>query len=269
MKRYKLLVVLFAVLLLTACGKKDNEESKTVTFDSLATDQISLIALGNSEVPVGQYSQEILENLGIWDQIQDKISFGSNVKEVLSQVEEGSVDCGIVYATDAAASEGVKVAAKAPDGSLKTPVVYPAAMLTEAANKEGAKAFLAYLSSDTAAAEFEKAGFSFIGTNTAVNTNADAKDIGGTVTVFAAASLTESLTAIKDSFEAAYPGTKIVCNFDSSGTLQTQLEEGADADIFFSAAQKQMNALEDEDMISSETRQDLLKNEVVLIVPAE
>ena len=112
-KRERLLiaVLIFAMLAVTACGSKE-AETAVITFDSLATDQVSLIALGNSDVPVGQYSQEILEKLGIWEQMQDKISFGSNVKEVLSQVEEGSVDCGMVYATDAATAEGVMVAAK-------------------------------------------------------------------------------------------------------------------------------------------------------------
>lgn len=73
------------------------------SFEDVGTDKVKLIALGNSDVPVGQYSEEIFTNMGIWDQLNadGKITFGSNVKEVLAQVEEGAVDCGVVYSTDA------------------------------------------------------------------------------------------------------------------------------------------------------------------------
>ena len=64
------------------------------------------------------------------------------------------------------------------------------------------------------------------------------------IIVFAAASMTETLTEIKDMYEAEHPGVTIICNFDSSGTLKTQIQEGADCDLFISAAQKQMNQLD-------------------------
>lgn len=128
------------------------------SFDDIAADKISMIALGNSDVPVGQYSQEILTNMGIWDAIQSKVTFGSNVKEVTSAVSEAAVDCGIVYATDAY-SAGLTVAAEAPADMLKTPVTYPAAVLNTSSNPEAAQAFLDYLKTDDAKAVFEKVGF--------------------------------------------------------------------------------------------------------------
>ena len=131
------------------------------SFEDVGTDKVKLIALGNSDVPVGQYSEEIFTNMGIWDELNadGKITFGSNVKEVLAQVEEGAVDCGVVYSTDAATSEKVDVVATAPEGTHK-PIVYPAAVIKNAPNAEKANEFLAYLKTDVCADVFESVGFS-------------------------------------------------------------------------------------------------------------
>ncbi len=95
--------------------------------------------------------------------------------------------------------------------------------------------------------------------------------------VFAAASMTETLTEIKGLYEAANPGVTITCNFDSSGTLKTQIQEGADCDLFISAAPKQMNALDVSkdadanpdglDFVLQGSRINLLENKVALVVP--
>ena len=95
--------------------------------------------------------------------------------------------------------------------------------------------------------------------------------------IFAAASLTETLTAIGETYSAENPGVTFRFNFDSSGTLKTQIQEGADCDVFISAGQKQMNQLdaaasadvntEGLDFVDSESRVDLLENKVVLCVP--
>ena len=95
--------------------------------------------------------------------------------------------------------------------------------------------------------------------------------------VFAAASLTETLNAIAETYSAAHPGVTFQFNFDSSGTLKTQIQEGADCDLFLSAGQKQMNQLdiaasadvntEGLDFVDDDTRVDLLENKVVLCVP--
>ena len=99
----------------------------------------------------------------------------------------------------------------------------------------------------------------------------------GEVIVFAAASLTETLTELKTQYEAAHPGVTVTCNFDSSGTLKTQIQEGADCDLFLSAGQKQMNQLDIRadaavntdglDFVDGATRIDLLENRVTLCVP--
>ena len=136
----------------------EGSEKGIASFEDCATDKVELMAVGNSDVPVGQYTEEIFTSLGLWEGLQPKLSLGQNVKAVLSQVESGSVDCGIVYATDAAAAAGVTVVCEAPEGT-HSPVVYPAAVLEVSAQKEAAQAFLDYLSSDAAVAIFEEAGF--------------------------------------------------------------------------------------------------------------
>lgn len=121
-----------------------------------------MIALGDPDsVPAGQYAREVLTNLGIWEELQGKISFGTNVTEVLNWVAEGSADCGIVYATDAAATDRVTVVSEAPEGSLDTPVVYPAALLkqTEEKNTDAAELFFEYILSDEAYSVFAEYGF--------------------------------------------------------------------------------------------------------------
>ncbi|MCE5235397.1 MAG: molybdate ABC transporter substrate-binding protein [Clostridiaceae bacterium] len=130
------------------------------SFDDIATDKVSLIALGNADVPVGQYAQDVFTFLGVWDKLNadKKVSFGTNVKEVLTQVETGAVDCGVVYISDAATSSGVTVVASAPEGSHK-PVNYPAAVLKATKNPEAAAAFLDFLKTDACSAVFTGIGF--------------------------------------------------------------------------------------------------------------
>ncbi len=87
------------------------------------------------------------------------------------------------------------------------------------------------------------------------------------LTVFAAASLTETLTEIGEAYTADHPDITLRFNFDSSGTLQTQIEEGAVCDVFLSAGQAQMDALESAGLVDTASRLDLLENTVVLAVP--
>lgn len=118
-----------------------------------------LLAMGNSDVPVGQYTQKIFTYYGIDEAaIADKLSYGSNVKEVTTQVSEASVDCGIIYATDAF-SAGLTVVDSA-TADMCGQVIYPAAVLKESTHAEKAQAFLDYLAGDEALAVFETVGFS-------------------------------------------------------------------------------------------------------------
>lgn len=139
----------------------EGNPKKIETFEDMNTDKVAAIAIGNSDVPVRQYSEELLTNLGIWETIQPKITLGSNVKEVTTWVSEGVVDCGIVYQTDAF-SAGLEVLDEAEDTEIKTPVIYPAAILQNSRNPKETADFLTYLQSDEAKQIFEEVGFSFL-----------------------------------------------------------------------------------------------------------
>ena len=138
----------------------DNNPAGIESYEDLGTDKLNLICLGNDDVPVGAYSIDILNSLGILEQLESgsKITYGSNVKEVTTQVKEASVDCGIIYATDAF-SAGLTVVDEA-DESQCGQVIYPAAVLNISANQDGAKEFLDYLTTDECAKVFESVGFS-------------------------------------------------------------------------------------------------------------
>lgn len=119
------------------------------------------LAMGNSDVPVGQYTQKILRFYNLDENAiagAGHITYGSNVKEVTTQVREGSADCGVIYATDAYSAKLTPVdsATKAMCGQ----VVYPAAVLKTSKNQEAAKEFLQYLQGDEAMQIFTSVGFS-------------------------------------------------------------------------------------------------------------
>lgn len=132
------------------------------SFEDIGTDKCKLVALGNDDVPVGSYSIEILTNLGILDELEsgNKITYGSNVKEVTTQVKEAAADCGIVYATDAF-SAGLETVNQATAEECRQ-VIYPAALTASTAHAEEAQAFLDYLTTDDAAAIFESVGFAMV-----------------------------------------------------------------------------------------------------------
>ena len=133
------------------------------SFDDLAEHlkaEDILFCMGNSDVPVGQYTQKIL---AYYDLDEDAlaaagvITYGSNVKEVTTQVSEASVDAGVVYCTDAF-SAGLKVVDEATK-EMCGQVIYPAAVMKAAPNAEAAKEFLAYLQTSEAGSVFEGVGF--------------------------------------------------------------------------------------------------------------
>ena len=134
-------------------------DSKIDSFEKIG--DAASIALGDPEsVPAGQYAKEALANLNVWDSIQDKVSFGTNVTEVLNQVAAASADAGIVYATDAASkADQVTVVAEAPEGSLEKKVIYPVAVVKATAHEDAAKAFVDFLQTPEAIAVFESYGF--------------------------------------------------------------------------------------------------------------
>lgn len=136
---------------------KDSETVKS--FSDLTSGNLNRIAVGEFEsVPAGQYAEEVLTNLGILDRVRDKLVFGNTVRQVLSFVEAGNADAGLVYATDAALSDRVKIVENAPANS-HSPIVYPIAVVAASNNPEAAQNYLEFLSGDTAKSVFEKYGF--------------------------------------------------------------------------------------------------------------
>lgn len=124
------------------------------------TDGTILLAMGNGDVPVGQYTQKILKFMGLEEETlaaNGSLTYGSNVKEVTTQVSESTVDCGIIYQTDAF-SAGLTVVDTA-TAEMCGQVVYPAAILKDCEQVEAAQAFLDYLKTAEAAAVFEEVGF--------------------------------------------------------------------------------------------------------------
>lgn len=121
------------------------------------------IALGDPEsVPVGQYSKEAFESLGMWEEVEAKASFGTNVTEVLSWVAAGSADAGIVYLTDATTSdqfEQVEIVGFAPEGSVSK-VIYPVGIVSASTKKDAAQKFVDYLGTEEALGFFADYGFS-------------------------------------------------------------------------------------------------------------
>ncbi len=137
-----------------------NSNLGVASFQNLTNNNISRIAMGEPRsVPAGQYAQEVLNSLNLYQRIQSKLVLANNVRQVLTFVETGNADAGIVYATDAQQSNRVKIVATAPAGS-HSPIIYPIAAIQSTRNPAAARAFIQFLSSSQARQVFNKYGFS-------------------------------------------------------------------------------------------------------------
>lgn len=136
---------------------KDSEDGPD-SFEDTAKEEVPMIAIGNEDVPVGQYTQTIYQNLGLWENIQAKANLASNVRQVLDWVATGNAPCGVVYATDAQIEENVKVVCEAPKGSCD-PVIYPAGLVSASKEKEASAEFLEYLKTEEVSKILEAYGF--------------------------------------------------------------------------------------------------------------
>ena len=149
-----------------ALAVPDDNPANIQSYDDMKTGLENgsiLLAMGNSDVPVGQYTQLILSYLGLDEAAlanAGNITYGSNVKEVTTQVSEGAVDCGIIYQTDAY-SAGLTVVDTA-TAEMCGQVIYPAAVLNVSKNPDIARDYLNFLTSDEADAVFEEVGFTAI-----------------------------------------------------------------------------------------------------------
>lgn len=132
----------------------------TNNFEVVSEDDVKLVALGDPEsVPAGQYAKESLEFLGIWEKIEGKCNFATDVKQVLTWIETKEADCGFVYQSDATNNDKVTIVCAAPEGSHKD-IIYPAAILKNSTKQVETKDFLEFLSTQAAKDIFEEFGFS-------------------------------------------------------------------------------------------------------------
>jgi molybdate transport system substrate-binding protein len=149
----------FARNVLVGVKPADSKVDITKPAD-LAEARVTRIAIGNPKsVPAGQYAEESLRALGLWDRLRPKLVFAENVRQVLDYVARGEVDAGFVYSTDAAIRrQGVKEAFRAPDDSYR-PVVYPGAVVAASKQAARARAFLDLLSGEPGRAVLARFGF--------------------------------------------------------------------------------------------------------------
>lgn len=135
------------------------DTSNVMTFDDLSKDAVTKLSIGEPEsVPAGQYSKEVLESLELYDAIQSKTVFAKDVRQVLSYVETGNVDAGLVYSTDANSSDQVQIVATAPEDT-HSPIVYPGAVIIDSQHPDAATEFVKFLETDEAIAIFTDYGF--------------------------------------------------------------------------------------------------------------
>ncbi|PWU00835.1 MAG: molybdate ABC transporter substrate-binding protein, partial [Terriglobia bacterium] len=135
------------------------EASGPDSFQGLADRAVKLIALGEPQsVPAGDYGRQVLRAVGVWEKLQSKLVLAKDVRQVLTYVEQGEADAGIVYATDARDSSRVRVTTAAPAGS-HDPVLYPIAVIRGSPHAAAARAFVSYLEGPAARAVFVRHGF--------------------------------------------------------------------------------------------------------------
>ena len=135
------------------------DEQSIKGFEDLAKEEINKISIGTPEtVPAGKYAKESLEKTDLWKDVESKVVYAKDVRQVLSYVETGNVSAGIVYSTDALVSDKVNIVATA-DPETHTPIIYPVGIIKDSKNYEEAKEFYSYLQSDDALKVFQKYGF--------------------------------------------------------------------------------------------------------------
>lgn len=139
-----------------------NSNLNIKSFTDITNSNVKKLGLGKPKsVPVGQYSEEILSNLSILDIAKEKAVYGSDVRNVLDWVETAEVDCGIVYATDAKIAKNINIIAEAPEDTHKK-VIYPISIIKSSQNKEEAKKFIEYISTDKSKEIFQNYGFTVV-----------------------------------------------------------------------------------------------------------
>ncbi len=136
-----------------------NDSDEIDSMEALASDDIDRVALANPALaPAGAYAEEALRSTGIWDALQNKLLLGKDVRAAMSYVAVGNADAGIVYRTDALASDSLKIVHSVGQ-NLHSSVIYPAAVVRGSSNRSGASAYLDFLASEEAMSVFRRYGF--------------------------------------------------------------------------------------------------------------
>ena len=216
-----------------------------------------LLAMGNSDVPVGQYTQKILSYYGLDEAALASagcITYGSNVKEVTTQVSEAAVDCGIIYQTDAF-SAGLTVVDTA-TAEMCGQVIYPAAVLNISKHPDEAKAFLEFLTGDEADAVFEAVGF------TPIAGEDELPDLSGqTLLIYCGAGMQEPFQEIAAAFQER-TGCEMNVTYANAAQIQTQIQQAQEGDFFIAGSADEVKPVSD--YVSSSV--DLVKHIPVLAV---
>jgi molybdate transport system substrate-binding protein len=132
-------------------------------FADLAKSEVKLIALGDpGSVPAGDYGRQVLESMQLWQAVQNKLVLAKDVRQVLTYVETGNADAGIVYVTDARKSAKIRIVATAPESS-HGPIVYPVAVVKHSQHLSAARSFVSYLQEPQSLATFSRLGFLTVG----------------------------------------------------------------------------------------------------------
>lgn len=153
-----------SLVMIVPASVKDDETSIT-TLDDLTGESVTKIAIGDPEVaPVGKYAKGSFEEAGLWDDVSGKLIYAETVKQVLVYVENGEVDAGFVYMTDAMTSDmdEIEIVAEIP---TTTSISYPIAVVSSSTEKEASREFVDFVVSDEGKAIFEKYGFTVTDTN--------------------------------------------------------------------------------------------------------
>ncbi len=136
-----------------------NTSLQVTSFENMKPEQLQRLAVGEPEsVPAGRYTKETMEKLGTWTQYKDKLVLGKDVRQVLTYVESGNADAGVVYASDAKTSQKVVILAQAKPEWHK-PITYPGAVVAGSKHVQEAEEFLTYVKGEKGQAIFKKYGF--------------------------------------------------------------------------------------------------------------
>lgn len=128
------------------------------SFNDLARTEMKRIGIGGAGVPAGDYARQVLTSLGLWGKLQERLVYGGTVRQVLTYVEQGNIDAGLVYATDAATTSGVSVVAQVP-ADIAPAIRYPGAAIATSRHPAEAADFVTYLTEPEAQTIFRKYGF--------------------------------------------------------------------------------------------------------------